>query len=72
MGEEIEPQDEEWLAELDKRYEELESGKVKGLTWDEVKERVLRSLNKKSPIPKHRTFLFNIFIFLAILFKSAN
>jgi len=29
--------DKEFVAEMDKRMEELESGKVKGMSWDEVK-----------------------------------
>src|SRR5262245_55890536 len=31
--------DAEFLAELDRRWAEVESGKVQPLTWDEVKER---------------------------------
>lgn len=30
--------DEAFVAELDKRVEELERGKAKGFTWEEVKE----------------------------------
>jgi len=34
-------EDEGFLKELDRRFEELESGKVKGSTWVEVKEKAL-------------------------------
>ena len=31
--------------ELDRRYEELKSGKVKGIPWDEVREKYAERLN---------------------------
>jgi putative addiction module component (TIGR02574 family) len=31
--------------ELDRRYEELKSGKVKGIPWDEVREKFTKRLN---------------------------
>jgi len=38
--------DEEFVKEMDKRIEELESGKVKGYTWDEVKEMSRKALSE--------------------------
>jgi putative addiction module component (TIGR02574 family) len=35
------------ITELDKRMEELESGKEKGYTWEEVKQRARQSLKAK-------------------------
>jgi len=32
--------------EMDRRIEELEKGKVKGRTWEEVKQRAMASINK--------------------------
>jgi putative addiction module component (TIGR02574 family) len=34
--------DTEFRAELDRRWEEYKSGKVKGFTWEEVKEEARR------------------------------
>jgi putative addiction module component (TIGR02574 family) len=39
--------DEAFVAELDKRIEELESGKKKGFTWEEVKQRARQSPGKR-------------------------
>jgi putative addiction module component (TIGR02574 family) len=39
---------EEQIAELDRRVAEYESGKVKGLTWEEVKNQAKKSLRVKS------------------------
>ena len=36
---------EEFRAELDRRWEEYKSGKVKMMTWEEVKELARRRLN---------------------------
>jgi hypothetical protein len=36
-----------FLAEMDKRIEELESGKVKGSSWGEVKQRARQSVKMK-------------------------
>ncbi|WP_162847183.1 addiction module protein [Mucilaginibacter gracilis] len=35
--------DKETVAELERRTEELRTGKEKGFTWDEIKERVRKS-----------------------------
>ncbi len=40
--------DEGFVTELDKRMEELESGKVKGYTWEEVKQRARKSVKEKT------------------------
>jgi putative addiction module component len=37
-------QDETFVKELDKRTRELETGKVKGYSWDEVKEITRKSI----------------------------
>lgn len=39
---------EEQIAELDKRVAEYESGKVKGLSWEEVKNHAKKSLRVKT------------------------
>jgi putative addiction module component (TIGR02574 family) len=36
-----------FVAEMDRRMAELESGKVKGYTWDEVKQRARNSIKPK-------------------------
>ncbi len=36
-----------FVAEMDRRMAELESGKLKGYTWDEVKERARNSIKPK-------------------------
>jgi len=36
-----------FVAEMDRRMAELESGKVKGYTWDEVKQRARNSTKPK-------------------------
>ena len=36
-----------FVAEMDRRMAELESGKVKGYTWDEVKKRATDSIKPK-------------------------
>lgn len=35
---------EEWLAEIERRREQLESGQVKGISWEEVKRDVRKRL----------------------------
>jgi putative addiction module component (TIGR02574 family) len=35
---------EEFRAELDRRWDDLQSGRVKGMTWEEVKERARRRI----------------------------
>lgn len=37
----------DFKAELDKRISELETGKVKGSTWDEVKQKAKKSSKTK-------------------------
>lgn len=45
QGQEYSPwKDETFVSELDKRIEELESGKEKGHTWQEVKQRARQSV----------------------------
>lgn len=44
-------QDKDFVAEMDRRSKELESGKVKGLTWQEVEEKV-RSVYKNRKLKK--------------------
>lgn len=39
--------DEEMVAELDRRSEDLRSGKVKGIPWEEVKKDLLARVKKK-------------------------
>ncbi len=39
-------EDAEFVKELDRRTKELESGKVKGYTWDEVKKITRKSLSE--------------------------
>jgi len=39
--------DARFIAEMDRRMTELESGKVKGYTWDEVKQRAQNSIKPK-------------------------
>lgn len=34
-----------WLAEVERRVEELDSGKVKTIPWDEVRARLFDTLN---------------------------
>lgn len=34
-----------WLAEVEHRMEELDSGKVQSIPWDEVRARLLGNLN---------------------------
>jgi hypothetical protein len=47
-GQEFDPwKDEGFVAELDKRMEELESGKEKGYAWEEVKQRAWQSVKAK-------------------------
>jgi hypothetical protein len=41
--------DESFVKEMDKRVEELESGKDKGLSWEEVKLRARRSAKNNTP-----------------------
>ena len=36
-----------FVAEMDRRMAEMESGKVKGYTWDEVKHRARNSIKPK-------------------------
>jgi putative addiction module component (TIGR02574 family) len=36
-----------FVAEMDRRMAELESGKVKGYTWDEVKQRARNEIKPK-------------------------
>ena len=36
--------DKSFIAEMDRRVAELESGKVKGYSWEEVKQRARQSL----------------------------
>ena len=36
-----------WATELDRRAEELDSGKVKGIPWEEVRERLRASLERR-------------------------
>ena len=36
-----------WAAELDRRAEDLESGRVKGIPWDEVRQRLRASLERR-------------------------
>ncbi len=38
--------DPEFVAEMDSRVRELESGEVKGSTWQEIKQRALQSIAK--------------------------
>lgn len=38
--------DEEFVKEMDRRMEELESGKVQGIPWEEVHKKALENLNK--------------------------
>ena len=40
-------EDKEFIAELDKRIEDFESGKVKGVSWEEVKKKATDRLNAK-------------------------
>ncbi len=39
-------EDEDFVKELDRRTQELESGKVKGYSWDEVKKITRQSLSE--------------------------
>ncbi len=41
--------DESFVKEMDRRVEELESGKDKGLSWEEVKLKARRSVKAKKP-----------------------
>ena len=34
-----------WLAEVERRMEELDSGKVQGIPWDELRARLLGKLD---------------------------
>ncbi len=52
FAEEKEPEYDHWkdpgfVAEMDKRFAELERGKVKGHTWDEVKQKARQSIKAK-------------------------
>ncbi|MBN8853225.1 MAG: hypothetical protein BGO55_13190 [Sphingobacteriales bacterium 50-39] len=48
QDQEINPwKDAGFVAEMDRRMAELESGKVKGYTWDEVKQRARNSIKSK-------------------------
>lgn len=38
--------DEEFLKEMDRRVEEIESGKVKGIPWEEVQKNVFGKYKK--------------------------
>jgi putative addiction module component (TIGR02574 family) len=38
------PLSEEWMAEIQRRSDELESGKVKGIPWEEVKRKTREKL----------------------------
>ncbi len=39
--------EESFVAEMDKRISELESGEVKGISWEEVKKKARHSLKDK-------------------------
>lgn len=39
--------DADFVSDMDQRVAELESGKVKGYTWDEVKQRARNSIKPK-------------------------
>lgn len=39
--------DADFVADMDRRMAELESGKVKGYTWDEVKQQARNSIKPK-------------------------
>ncbi len=39
--------DKDFIAEMEKRSADLKSGKVKGNTWEEVKQKAKQSLNRK-------------------------
>ncbi len=39
--------DADFVAEMDRRVAELESGKVKGYSWEEVKQRARQSVKTK-------------------------
>jgi hypothetical protein len=41
-------EDKKFVKEMDKRMEELESGKVKGIPWEEVHERVFNKQKNKN------------------------
>jgi len=43
-----------YLAEMDKRFKELETGKVNGLTIDELAARARQANKKKHPRKKYR------------------
>lgn len=38
--------DEEFVKEMDRRMEELDSGKVKGIPWEDVHRKALENLDK--------------------------
>ena len=40
-------EDEEFVKEMDRRMEEIESGKVKGLPWEEVHKEAVELLKKR-------------------------
>jgi len=49
MGEKYDPwTDEEFLKEIKRRLDEFESGKVKGISWEEVKRRSRLKLMQKA------------------------
>jgi putative addiction module component (TIGR02574 family) len=39
--------DKDFIAEIERRTAEMESGKVKGYTWEEVKQRARRAIKNK-------------------------
>lgn len=39
--------DKEFVTEIERRTTEMQSGKVKGYTWEEVKQHALRSVKNK-------------------------
>jgi hypothetical protein len=46
--------DKAYIAEMDKRVKELETGKVKGLTMDELAARARQANKKKHPRKKYQ------------------
>jgi hypothetical protein len=40
-------EDEGFVTELDERLKELESGKVKGYTWEEVEQKARKSVKQE-------------------------
>lgn len=39
--------DKDFLSEIDKRFADLESGKIQGRTWEEVKDTARQSIRKR-------------------------